>query len=122
MPAKFQIKRSLKGDYFFVLVSPSGRPMATSEDYKSKSGVVGAIRALRANAPGAEVEDQSTKEYLAQEAAQKPAAKAARAIGQAVGKAKAALEDALAEPPPSPRASRSNRTRPAAKKGAGARR
>jgi uncharacterized protein YegP (UPF0339 family) len=103
MAAKFQIKRSLKGDYFFLLLSPNGRPLATSLDYKSKSGVVGAIKAVRANAPGAEVEDQSTREYLAQEAAKKPAAKAARAIGKAMGKAKSTLEDVLAEPAPPPR-------------------
>jgi uncharacterized protein YegP (UPF0339 family) len=102
MAARFQIKRSLKGDYFFVLVSPNGRTLATGEDYKTKSGVVGAIKAVRDNAAGAEVEDQSTKEYLAQEAAKKPAAKAARAIGKAMGKAKAALEDALSEPTPPP--------------------
>jgi uncharacterized protein YegP (UPF0339 family) len=103
MAARFQIKRSLKGDYFFVLLSPNGRVLATGEDYKTKSGVVGAIKALRANAAGAELEDQSTKEYLAQEAAKKPAAKAARAIGKAMGRAKSALEEALTEPAP-PRA------------------
>jgi hypothetical protein len=115
MAAKFQIKRSLKGDYFFVLLAPNGRVLATGDDYKTKSGVVGAIKSVRANAPGAGVEDQSTKEYLAQEAAKAPAAKAARAIGKAMGKAKAALEDALAEPAPPPRAPR--RRAPAKKVG-----
>jgi hypothetical protein len=113
MGAKFQIKRSLKGDYFFVLLAPNGRVLATGDDYKTKSGVVGAIKSVRANAPGAEVEDQSTKEYLAKEAAKAPAAKAARAIGKAMGKAKSVLEEALAEPaasPPPPR------RRPPAKK------
>jgi uncharacterized protein YegP (UPF0339 family) len=102
MSAKFQIERNLKGDYHFLLVSPNGRTLATSECYKSKSGVVGAIKAMRANVPKAEVEDHSTKEWLARQAAEKPAAKAARAIGKAMGKARNVLEDALTEPAPTP--------------------
>lgn len=102
MAAKFQIKRKLNGDYHFVLLSPTGRVIATSEDYKSRSGVLNAVKSVRTNAPGAVIEDQSTREWLAREAAQKPAAKAARAIGKVVGKAKTRMEEALAEPAPPP--------------------
>ena len=99
MPAKIQVKKQAAGGFQFVLVGQNGKTIATSELYASKASCMNGVKAMQRAATSAQVEDQTTKEWLPRQAP--PVAKAARKVGKAVGKAKAKVEEAVA-PPPAP--------------------
>ncbi len=74
MPAKFVIKKGPTGKFRFNLLSSNGQVVATSEAYNSKASAMGGVRSIRRIAAEAEVEDPTTKEWAALEAARKAAA------------------------------------------------
>ena len=90
MPAKFVIKKGPTGKFRFNLVSTNGQVVASSEAYGSKASAMGGVRSVKKIAADAEVEDQTTKEWAAGDAARKAAdatKKAASAAKQKVAKA-----------------------------------
>jgi uncharacterized protein YegP (UPF0339 family) len=74
LPAKFVIKKGPTGKFRFNLLSSNGQVLATSEAYNSKASAMGGVRSIKRIAADAEVEDQTTKEWAALEAARKAAA------------------------------------------------
>ena len=74
MPAKFVIKKGPTGKFRFNLLASNGQVVATSEAYSSKASARAGIRSVKKIAADAEVEDQTTKEWAALEAARKAAA------------------------------------------------
>jgi len=73
VPGKFVVKKGTTGKFRFNLLSTNGQVVATSEAYNSKASAMGGIRAVRSLAADAVVEDQTTKEWAAAEAARKAA-------------------------------------------------
>jgi uncharacterized protein len=73
VPGKFVVKKGTTGKFRFNLLSTNGQVVATSEAYNSKASAMGGIRAVRSLAAEAAVEDQTTKEWAAAEAARKAA-------------------------------------------------
>ena len=59
MPGKFVIKKGTTGKFRFVLVSPRGQVIATSEPYQAKASAMAGIRSMRKLAPEATIEDLS---------------------------------------------------------------
>jgi uncharacterized protein YegP (UPF0339 family) len=55
--AKFQIKKNVSGQYYFVLKAPNGETIATSESYTTKQACKLGIEAVRKYAPIAKEED-----------------------------------------------------------------
>ncbi|MCA1673476.1 MAG: YegP family protein [Actinobacteria bacterium] len=85
MPGKFVVKKGTTGRFRFNLLSSNGQVVATSETYNSKASAMGGIRAVRSLAADAAVEDQTTKDWAAAEAARKvagPVKKAAKKAGR----------------------------------------
>jgi uncharacterized protein YegP (UPF0339 family) len=68
---KFVIKKGTSGKFRFNLLSTNGQVVATSEAYNSKASAMNGIKAVRNLAGDAEVEDQTTKAWAAQEEARK---------------------------------------------------
>lgn len=59
---KFEIYFDKAGLYRYRLIASNGESIAMSEDgYKSKSGCLGGIKSVAANAPTSEVVDESAK-------------------------------------------------------------
>jgi len=82
---KFVVKKGTTGKFRFNLLSKNGQVVATSEAYNSKASAMGGIRAVKSLAADAAIEDQTTKEWAAAEAARKAAApikKAARKVAK----------------------------------------
>ncbi len=79
MPGKFVVKKGSTGKFRFNLVSTNGQVVATSEAYNSKASAMGGIRAVKSLAGDAPVDDQTTKEWAASEAAAKAAASVKKA-------------------------------------------
>lgn len=100
MPGKFVIKKGSTGKYRFSLVTPTGKVMATSETYEAKASAQAAIRSLRKLAPDAVVEDTTTAEWAAAEAARKEAEKAKKAKKAAKARKAAAKAKAAAKKSP----------------------
>jgi len=73
VPGKFVVKKGTTGKFRFNLLSTNGQVVATSEAYNSKASAVGGIRAVKSLAADAAVEDQTTKEWAAADAARKAA-------------------------------------------------
>ena len=73
MPGKFVVKKGTTGKFRFNVLSTNGKVVATSEAYNSKASAMGGIRAVRSLAADAAIEDQTTKEWAAAEAARKAA-------------------------------------------------
>ena len=90
MPGKFVVKKGSTGKFRFSLVSTNGQIVATSEAYNSKASAMNGIRSVMKLVGGAEVEDQTTKEWAAGEADRKAAAAAKKS--KAAGKKKAAAK------------------------------
>lgn len=44
----FRLKRAGNGEWYWTLVAPNGRVLATSETYKRRGGATGGIDAARA--------------------------------------------------------------------------
>lgn len=84
MPGKFVIKKGRTGQFRFSLVGRNGQIVATSETYTTKASCMNGIKAVKTLAAGADIEDQTSKEWTAQQAevklkaATKTAAKAAK--------------------------------------------
>src|SRR5260370_441271 len=57
MPGKFVIKKGTTGKFRFVLLSPRGQVIATSEAYGAKASAMAGIRSMRKLAPEATIED-----------------------------------------------------------------
>ncbi len=62
MAAKFEIKKGKKG-FTFNLKATNGEIIATSEVYASKDSCKNGIESVQKNAPIAEIEDQTEKDY-----------------------------------------------------------
>lgn len=60
MAAKFVLKKGSSGKYHFNLVASNGQVIATSEAYESKASAVNGIESVKKNAPGAQIDDQTT--------------------------------------------------------------
>lgn len=78
MPGKFVVKKGSTGKFRFNLISTNGQVVATSEAYNSKAAAMGGIRSVKKLAADAAIEDQTTKEWAAAEAARKAAPAAAK--------------------------------------------
>lgn len=87
MPGKFVIKKGTTGKFRFNLLASNGQVVATSEAYGSKAAAMSGIRSVQKLAAEASVEDQTTKEWTASEAARKAATKAKKGAATARGKA-----------------------------------
>jgi uncharacterized protein YegP (UPF0339 family) len=88
MASKFVVKKGPTGKFRFSLLGGKGQVIASSETYNTKAACLNGIKALKAAAGGAEIEDQTTKTWADEQArlkaATKTAAKAAKtAIKQA---------------------------------------
>src|SRR5437660_2069269 len=57
MPGRFVIKKGTTGKFRFVLLSPRGQVIATSEAYDAKASATAGIRSVRKLAPEATIED-----------------------------------------------------------------
>jgi len=73
MPGKFVIKKGTTGKFRFNLLSTNGQVVASSEAYNTKAAAVGGVRSVQNLAADASVEDQTTKEWAADEVARKAA-------------------------------------------------
>jgi uncharacterized protein YegP (UPF0339 family) len=51
MPGKFELRKSLNGQYHFKLKAWNGEPLLSSEMYNSKSGAENGIESVKKNAP-----------------------------------------------------------------------
>lgn len=91
MPGKFIVKKGSTGKFRFSLVSTNGQIVATSQAYNSKPSCMNGVKSVQKLAAEAEVEDQTTKAWAAEEAERKAAAKAA-AAKKAAAKRKAAAK------------------------------
>jgi hypothetical protein len=60
MAGKFVLKKGSSGKFHFNLVAGNGQVIATSEAYESKAAAANGIESVKNNAPGAEVDDQSS--------------------------------------------------------------
>jgi uncharacterized protein len=56
---KFVLKKGTTGKFHFNLVAGNGQVIATSEVYESKESALKGIESVKANAPGADVDDQT---------------------------------------------------------------
>jgi uncharacterized protein YegP (UPF0339 family) len=61
MAAKFVLKKGSSGKYHFNLVAGNGQVIATSEAYESKASALNGIESVKENAPGAKIDDQTSR-------------------------------------------------------------
>ena len=94
VPGKFVVKKGITAKFRFNLLSSNGQVVATSEAYNSKASAMGGIRAVKSLAADAAIEDQTTKEWAAAEAARKAAAPVKKATRKVAEKASAAVKKA----------------------------
>ncbi|HEX3488939.1 MAG TPA: DUF1508 domain-containing protein [Streptosporangiaceae bacterium] len=59
MAGKFVLKKGSTGQYHFNLVAGNGQVIATSEAYERKESALSGIESVKANAPGAVVDDET---------------------------------------------------------------
>lgn len=57
---RFRRRRTRRGQPYFVLKTHSGKVIGTSEMYSSRAAREAAIEAVRAHAPGAQLEDRTS--------------------------------------------------------------
>ena len=60
MAAKFEIKKTAKGQFHFNLKAGNGEIIATSEMYESKASAKNGIESVKKNAASAEIVDLTT--------------------------------------------------------------
>src|SRR5580700_11630298 len=60
MAGKFVLKKGASGKFHFNLQAGNGQVIATSEAYESKESALKGIESVKTNAPGAEVDDQTS--------------------------------------------------------------
>lgn len=90
MPGKFIIKKGTTGKFRFNLLSTNGQVVASSEAYNTKAAAMAGVRSVQKLAADAGVEDQTTKEWAAGDAARKAVTAAKKKAATAKAKAKAA--------------------------------
>ena len=93
MPGKFVIKKGRTGQFRFSLVGRNGQIVATSETYTTKASCMNGIKAVKALAADAEIEDQTSREWAAQLADAKAKATTRRATKTAAKAAKKAIAE-----------------------------
>jgi uncharacterized protein YegP (UPF0339 family) len=59
MAGKFVLKKGTTGKFHFNLVAGNGQVIATSEAYESRESALKGIESVKANAPAAELDDQT---------------------------------------------------------------
>lgn len=59
MAGKFVLKKGATGKIHFNLLAGNGQVIATSEAYESRESALKGIESVKANAPGADVDDQT---------------------------------------------------------------
>ena len=59
MAGKFVLKKGTTGKFHFNLVAGNGQVIATSEAYESRESALKGIESVKANAPGAGLDDQT---------------------------------------------------------------
>ncbi|MGH9222892.1 MAG: YegP family protein [Acidimicrobiales bacterium] len=96
MPGKFVVKKGSTGKFRFNLLSTNGQVVASSEMYNSKPSCMNGIKAVRSLAADAVLEDQTTKEWAAADAAKKAAAATKKAAKKSAAKKAAAKKAAPA--------------------------
>jgi len=94
VPGKFVVKKATTGKFRFNLLSTNGQVVATSEAYNSEASAMGGIRAVKSLAADAAIEDQTTKDRAAAEAARKAAAPVKKATRKVAKKASATVKKA----------------------------
>lgn len=57
---KFEVYKDKAGEFRFRFRASNGEVMFGSEGYKAKASALHAIESIKNNAPGAEVDDQTT--------------------------------------------------------------
>ena len=87
MAGKIVIKKGTAGKFRFNLLARNGQVVATSEAYGSKAAAMAGIRSVQRLAGDAGIEDQTTKEWSAAEAARKAAASAKKLTAPVKAKA-----------------------------------
>ncbi|TDU89214.1 hypothetical protein EV138_2774 [Kribbella voronezhensis] len=60
MAGKFELYEDKSGGFRFRLKAGNGEVIATSESYKTKAGAMNGIESIKTNAPGANVDDQTS--------------------------------------------------------------
>jgi uncharacterized protein YegP (UPF0339 family) len=60
MAGKFELYEDKSGGFRFRLKAGNGEVIATSESYKTKAGALNGIESIKTNAPGANVDDQTS--------------------------------------------------------------
>ena len=82
MAAKFVVKKGPTGKFRFSLLGNNNKVIASSGAYNSKAACLNGIKAVKAAAGGADIEDQTTKTWADEQAhlkaATRTAAKAAK--------------------------------------------
>ena len=76
MAGKFVVKKGKTDKFRFSLLSSNGQVVATSEAYNSKASCLNGIKSVRNLAGDAALEDQTTRQWAADEEARKAATKA----------------------------------------------
>ena len=97
MPGKFVVKKGSTGKFRFSLLSTNGQTVATSEAYNSKAACMNGVKAVRTLAEGADVEDQTTRQWAAAEDARKTAAAERKRASKRAPAKKAAAKKATAK-------------------------
>ncbi len=103
---KFVIKKGRTGQFRFSLVGRNGQTVATSETYTTKASCMNGIKAVKTLAAGADIEDQTSKEWAAQHAD----AKAKAAARGATKAAATAAKQAMAKAAPDKKTAKAART------------
>ncbi|GAA1534862.1 YegP family protein [Kribbella lupini] len=60
MAGKFELYEDKSGGFRFRLKAGNGEVIASSESYKTKAGALNGIESIKSNAPGADVDDQTS--------------------------------------------------------------
>ena len=61
--AKFNIKTACNGQFYFVLVARNGKPIATSETYKTRQACYKGITSVQRNAPIADIIERGRERF-----------------------------------------------------------
>lgn len=61
MAGTFVLKKGTSGKFHFNLVAGNGQVIATSEAYETRESALKGIDSVKADAPGAKVDDQTDK-------------------------------------------------------------
>ena len=59
MAERFEIKKSVDEQFYFVLIAPNNEIIATSEMYTTKQNCINGIESVKENAPSADTQDKT---------------------------------------------------------------